>query len=266
MKKKKKGKGVIIAIILLALIAGGGYFVYNTFILGQRTANEVKTIEVKEVGFYPTEDMYFDLDDYNSDFFKILDSNDAFYYTAENVEGGIVVKQVNKEDFDNVGPVTSDKVMKTVKKGMKTFLNSSYDTLPANVYETDKNTQKTILGKMNFSMEPGKEGEMFENAIGKEVKKLFNEYELVLTCETVDVKKIAVYDYEQSFDYNGTHGNYFDYPMIVNAKVTTDHAKEGVSEVSCFAEEGKSKNLKMMLYCCSDDCFRKVDLYTMFVE
>lgn len=265
MEKKKKGKGIIIVIIILAL-AAGGYFVYDNFFLGQETAEEVETVEVKEVGFYPTEDIYFDLDDYKSDFFKILDSNNAYYYTAENAEGGIIVKQVNREEFDNYGPVKSNKAINTVKKGLKTFLNSRYDTLPYDVYGTDKNNQKTIFGKMNFSMKPGNEAQMFKNAIGSEIKELFDEYELVLSCEDINIEKIAVYSYGESFEHDGFQGEYFDYPMIVNAEVVTEHAKKGVSEVSCFAEEGKSKNLKIKLYCCSDDYFKKVDLYSMFVE
>ena len=265
MEKKKKGKGIVIVIIILAL-AIGGYFIYNNLFSGQETAKEIERVEVKKVGFYPTEDMILDLDDYKSDFFKIIDSNEAFYYTAENAKGGIVIKQVNKEDFDNFGPVKSNKAINTVKKGLKTFLNSRYDTLPNDVYGTDKNTQKTIFGKMNFSMEPGKEAQTFKNAIGSEIKELFDEYELVISCEDINIEKIAVYSYGESFEHDGFQGEYFDYPMIVNAEVVTENAKEGVSEVSCFAEAGQSKNLKIMLYCSSDDYYKKVDIYTMFIE
>ena len=120
MEKKKKGKGIIIVIIILALVVGG-YFVYDNFFSGSITTEDIEAVEVKKVGFYPTEDIYFDLDDYKSDFFKILDSNDAYYYIAENAKGGIVVKQVNREDFDNFGPVKSSKAINTVKKGLKTF-------------------------------------------------------------------------------------------------------------------------------------------------
>ena len=265
MEKKKKGKGIVIAIIMLALVIGG-YFVYDNFFSGSKTTEDIEAVEVKKVGFYPTEDIYFDLDDYKSDFFKILDNNEAYYYIAENAKGGIVVKQVNREDFDNFGPVKSSKAINTVKKGLKTFLNSRYDTLPYDVYGTDKNNQTTIFGKMNFSMEPGKEAQTFKNAIGSEIKELFNDYELVISCEDINIEKIAVYNCEESFEHDGFQGEFFDFPMIVNAEVVTEQAKKGVSEVSCFAEEGKSKNLKIRLYCCSDDYFKKVDLYTMFVE
>lgn len=266
MEKKKKGKGIVIVIILLALVAGG-YFVYDNLFSGQSVQGNIEAVEVKEVGSF-NDSVGCVGDDNVYKVFDIIDDKDAFYYKVENGEGKVIIKQVNEEDFNSVGSLKSSNVSKVASKSLKTFLNTKYDKLPKNVYASNPTNGKTIFGDLYFSMADGEEEKRLTAAIGMEFKKLFDTYELVISCNDITIDKMAVYDTEDTIpiDDVGVDSKLIDYAVIASANVFTEQSKKGVSKVSCFAEEGKSKEIKFMLFCTSIDYFKDLGLNSIFIE
>ena len=257
MEKKKKGKGIVIAIIMLALVIGG-YFVYDNIFKQSMTA--VEDIEVKEIGSVPMEwEMLSDDDDIKV--LDIMDKNEATYYKVENGKGEAIITQINKADFDVIGSIKSNKAYSLIKSGVKTFLNTQYDKLPSNLYEVTQTNNSTLFGKMycNSIKEDLKE------CFGMNFEKFFKKYKLKISCNDIQVVKMAVYDTEQTATVTGVSSEpmeteWINYYFVINAAVKTEQAKKGISEVSCFAEEGETKELKLLIGCSSDNWFKDLSI------
>ena len=263
MKKKKKGKGIIIVIIILALVAGG-YFVYDN-ILNQRMA-EAEDVEVKEVGSVPMKwEMLSDDDDIKV--LDIIDKNDAAYYKIENNKDKATITQINKNDFDAIGSITSNKAYSLIKSGVKSFLNTEYDKLPSNLYEITQTNNSTLFGKMYCNSIKDDLKECF----GMNIEKFFNTYKLKISCNDIQVAKMAVYDTEQTSTITGVGSDpmeteWIDYYFVINAKVKTEQAKDGVSKASCFAEEGEIKDLKVLIGGSSDNWFKDLTIDSIVIR
>lgn len=257
MEKKKKGKGIVIVIILLALVAGG-YFVYDNIFKQRMT--EVEDVEVKEIGSVPMDwEMLSDDDDIKV--LDIMDKNDATYFKVENGKGEAIITQINKADFDVIGSIKSNKAYGLIKNGVKSFLNTQYDKLPSNLFEVTQTNNSTLFGKMYCNSIKDDLKECF----GMNFEKFFKKYKLKISCNDIQVVKMAVYDTEQTATVTGVSSEpmeteWINYYFVIKAAVKTEQAKKGISEVSCFAEEGETKELKLLIGCSSDNWFKDLSI------
>lgn len=263
MEKKKKGKGIIITVIIVALLVGG-YFIYDNIF--KQSITEVEDVEVKEIGSVPMEwEMLSDDDDIKV--LDIIDKSDATYYKVENGKGEAIITQINKADFDAIGSVTGNKANSLIKSGVKTFLNTEYDKLPSNLYEITQTNNSTLFGKMYCNSIK----DDLKKCFGMNIEKFFKTYKLKISCNDVQVIKMAVYDTEQTSTITGVGSEpmeteWIDYYFVINAKVKTEHAEDGISKASCFAEKGEIKELKILIGSSSDNWFKDLTIDSIVIR
>lgn len=270
MENKKKSKGLVIAIIIFAL-AVGGFFIYEAFFDSQEPQVEAEKVEVKEVATISLDegnDSIYLLDETKYKVFNILEENDATFYTVTlNNNDMLVIKQGNKEDFESISPESSEKLCKIIKKGMSCFLNTSYKSLPPSMYSLNGYSHYTIFGKDLLTDDSDENVKKWiKETFGEELKKMFTDYELELSCESIDIKKAAVYDTGKTqrcgttanLEQDGFDAKYFEYFFIVEADVKTENAKKKISELGVFADEGESKKIEFLMYCNANDASKDI--------
>lgn len=260
----KKGKAVVVLIVILFL-AAGGYLVYDTvFNVDIGNVTEVKEKKLAEIPL--AWDMLEDTD--SPRVFGVMLNNDASYYQIKNHKDHASIKQVNKDTFNTTGPVSSSKCYRLIQNSMKAFLNSSYDKLPDNLYESPDGKSYTLFGKMSYY---GSKTAL-KNTFGMGLRKMFNRYELSLSCQDIDITKMAVYETGQisdaswSYSATKTYANDYFYYFIVKAKVKTLHSKKNISKLGVFAKEGKTKKITFMIRCSSDDSFKDLIIESLDVK
>lgn len=260
----KKGKVVLTLVILLFLLAGG-YLVYDSvFNVDISNVTEVKEKKLAEIPL--VWDMLDDTDTLTV--FSIMENSDASYYKIRNRKSCASVSQINRDKFNSTGPVSSSRCYRLIKNSMKTFLNSSYDSLPDNLYEAPDMTSHTLFGKMNYQ---GSRKDL-KNAFGIGLRKMFTKYELTLSCQDIDISKMAVYKTGEqingtwSYSATETYADNYCYYFVVKAKVKTMHAKGGISKLGVFAKEGKSKKIKLLIKCSADDSFKELSIDSINIK
>ena len=265
MKKKKKGKGIVIAIIVIAIVIAGGYLIYDSFLgSGDAEAETIEPVEVKSLASISLDVMELDgalNDSTNREIFDLMNENDATYYKIKNKDNTLVVSQINEEDFNEISPKTVKTTRKFVNNGMKYFLNMSYKSLPGSLYSLNGTSSSTIFGK---NLLPAESDEYVKGWIketfGKELRQMFEEYKLKLSCDDISIKKMAVYDtgrtqkcgnaLDSTFD-----AKYYEYYFVVDANVKTEEASKKISELGVFADAGEDKDIEFLLYCDGNDAF-----------
>lgn len=266
MEKKKRGKGIIITIVILALVAGG-WFVYNSLIKSDALGT-VEVVEVKEIasvdGDYDNRD-----NEAHKKIFNVLKDNDAIYYKIENSRNTLNIIQINKEDFDSISPINGQKCVKSLEKGLLTLFNSRYDHLPKTMYSINDYSYTTIFGKLIPSDSDEATKKWVEEAFGEELEKMFKEHKIKLSCDRIKIEKMAVYDTEQASIVNAGGAdistNCYEYYFVVDANVKTESANTKISEFSVFADEGESKDIRLLMHCNAEDFTKSLGILEIFI-
>ncbi len=264
MKNKKKSKVVLTIIILLFLLAGG-YIVcdsiFNVDISNVTEVNEKKLAEIPLAW-----DMLENTDTLTV--FSIMENSDAFYYKIKNRKSCAAVSQVNRDKFNITGPISSSRCYRLIRNSMKAFLNSSYDSIPDNLYEAPDMASHTLFGKINYQ---GSKKDL-KNTFGMGLRRMFTKYELTLSCQDIDISKMAVYKTGEklnstwSYSATETYADSYCYYFVVKTKVKTLHAKGNISGLGVFAKEGRSKKIKFLIKCSTDDSFKKLSIDSIDIK
>ncbi len=244
----------------------GGYVVYDTvFNVDISDATEIKEKKIAEI---PLSYDALDQRQETRQICSIMDDNDAAYYKIKIPKDVIRISQVNKDKFNSTGPISSQRCYRLITNGMKHFLNSSYDKLPENLYESETANERTIFGKISYY---GSKKEL-KNTFGMGIRKMFTKYELSLSCQDISVSKMAVFKTGEisigSISYSATdsYANIYRYYFVVNAKVKTMHAKGKISRLGVFAKEGKTKKIQFFINCSTDDSFKSLSIDSLKIK
>lgn len=273
MEKKKKGKGIVIAIIILALVVGG-YFVYDSYF--SDTAEETTIVEEKKVASIDLAEnevsAYEMTDKTNHKIFSSLQKNEATCFKLEKNNSNVIsISQINEDNFNKISPTTFGKTRKLLSKGISTFLNMHYDKLPIGIYDPTNSAYSTIFGNLFFDGGEADALKWVKKAFGEELEKMFTEYKLILSCENISVKKIAVYDTGEKYYGSVTGvgdvvGEHFRYYCVIDTEVKTKSAEGKISELGVFADEGKSKKLEFLMVCDMDKMFKELNISRIYFD
>lgn len=269
--KKKKGKGIVIVIIILAL-AVGGYLVYDNFFSGQ--AEDIATVEVKKVASIDLAEnevcAYEITDKTNYEIFSSLKNSEATCFKLEKKNPNVInISQINEDDFNEISPTTFTKTRRLLSKGCSYFCNMHYDKLPQIIYDTTDGTNYTIFGNLLF--DGGEEDALkwVKRAFGEELEKMFTKYKLILSCDNISVKAIAVYDTGEKYygsvsGVGDVVGEHFRYYCVIDAEVKTKSSEGKISDLGVFADEGKSKNIEFLMVCDMDKMFKELNISRIY--
>lgn len=270
----KKGKAVVVLIIILFL-AAGGYLVYDNMFSGQHEA--VANVEVKKISSINLNEeeafgIYFTTDENNYKIFTALDKSEATCFEVKKQGKTVLeINQINKNDFDEISPVSFAKARKLLSNGTSTFLNMHYDKLPIGIYDPSYGDYCTIFGKLFF--DGGKETalEWVEKSFGEEIEEMFEKYKLVLSCDNVSVKKIAVCDSGEKYYGSITGigdvvGDHFRYYCIIDTEVKTESADGKISKLGVFADEGEIKKIKFLMICDLDTTLNELSISRIYFD
>ena len=107
--------------------------------------------------------------------------------------------------------------------------------------------------------------------IGADSLELFEKYKLVLSCDNVSVKKIAVCDSGEKYYGSITGigdvvGDHFRYYCIIDTEVKTESADGKISKLGVFADEGEIKKIKFLMICDLDTTLNELSISRIYFD
>ena len=242
----KTSDKIMTALIIIAILAAGGYFLYKHFVLDKETYNieDVEGIEAEVVWEGDPYEHYYCV--YSLiEICDALKASEANYFTMndEHWDGWeyATITQTDSETFNNnIEAAENHELIKHAVNDMEYFLSTDYNEIGEAFWGVSSDLNgPTLFGPKNIC---GIDKEEIIESFGLDIEQYFLENEVVLNCDNVQIKKICARNVLEDNGY--IRGVNFYY--IGTAEVTTESAKNDLSDLGVFGNTGETVSVEFM--------------------